>query len=125
MSGKKAFVPLAIILAVGVPGTASAAWSSFGGDLVNKTMHMMPCRLDATGYGFVKSRDGTWEVETNCERSSAAAADDPPSPRRIPHNLRQKWRAGRRALPAALQGLDAQHIDAQTTGSLQRAATGR
>jgi hypothetical protein len=79
MSGKKAFVPLAIIVAASVLGSITAAWSSFGGDPVNETLQVIPCSLDVKGYGFVKSRDGAWEVETNCGRQ--AAPDDPASPR--------------------------------------------
>jgi hypothetical protein len=83
MSGKKAFVVLAAIVTLGVLGTASATWARY--DYWRKRGFVIPCSLvgvnpvfhpDIFGnpavareiYGFVRSRDGTWQVEKNCIR---------------------------------------------------------
>jgi len=82
MSGKMAFGALAIISALGVLGTASAALAKGGR---HPSGNVRPCSLDgvnpvyhplvfgnpavaAREYGFVKSRDGAWHVEPNCHR---------------------------------------------------------
>jgi hypothetical protein len=86
MSGKMAFIALAVITALGVLGTASAV---AGQDDMNERGErggsVRPCSLDgvnpahhpeifgnpavaAREYGFVRSRDGTWHVEPNCHR---------------------------------------------------------
>ena len=74
MSGKSL---LAAIIALGVLGTVSAAWARRG--------FVIPCSLVGVNpiyhpdifsspavanqiYGFVRSRDGTWQVEKNCVR---------------------------------------------------------
>ncbi len=82
MSGKKAFVALAAIIALGVLGTASAAWAQYNYN--RKGGFVIPCSLVgvnpvyhpwifgnpavAREYGFVQSRDGSWHVEKNCVR---------------------------------------------------------
>jgi hypothetical protein len=80
MSGKSL---LAGIIALGVLGTASAAWADYY--WWRKGGFVIPCSLvgvnpalhpDIFGnpavardiYGFVRSRDGTWHVEKNCVR---------------------------------------------------------
>jgi hypothetical protein len=86
MSGKMAFIALAVITALGVLGTASAV---AGQDDMNERGErggsVRPCSLDgvnpahhpeifgnpavaAREYGFVRSREGTWHVEPNCHR---------------------------------------------------------
>jgi hypothetical protein len=45
MSGEKAFVPLAIIAAVGVLGTTSAAWSNSDREGHVRSTVVTPCRL--------------------------------------------------------------------------------
>jgi hypothetical protein len=78
MSGRMAFVALAIT-AVGVLSTASAALAKSGR---HSGGNVRPCSLDgvnpvyhpqvfgnaatALSFGFVKSRDGTWQVVPNC-----------------------------------------------------------
>jgi hypothetical protein len=80
MSGKKAFVALAVITALGVLGAAAAL--AKGGR--HSSGNVRPCSLDgvnpvyhpqifgnaatALSFGFVKSRDGTWQVVPNCHR---------------------------------------------------------
>jgi hypothetical protein len=81
MSGKNL---LAAIMALGVLGTASAAWA-WDYYWWRKGGFVIPCSLvgvnpirhpDIFGnpavareiYGFVRSRDGTWQVEKNCLR---------------------------------------------------------
>ena len=85
MSGKMAFVALAVTTALGILGTASAV---AGQDDMNERGErggsVRPCSLDgvnpahhpeifgnaatALSFGFVKSRDGTWQVMPNCHR---------------------------------------------------------
>jgi hypothetical protein len=84
MSGKNAFIALAVITAVGVLGISSAAASSCREDPSQCGGYVLPCSLDgvnpvyhphifgnpavARSYGFVRSRDGTWQVAPNCRR---------------------------------------------------------
>ena len=82
MSGKNL---LAAIMALGVLGTASAAWAWDDDYWWRKRGFVIPCSLvgvnllyhpDIFGnpavardiYGFVRSRDGSWHVEKNCVR---------------------------------------------------------
>lgn len=80
MSGKRAFVMLAITAALGVLGAASAAGSDrdhgrdrggyvVPGSLVgvNPAYHpeIFGNAATAYAYGFVQSRDGTWQVRTD------------------------------------------------------------
>ena len=81
MNGKKAFVVLAVITALGVLATASAALAKAGR---HSSGNVMPCSLDgvnpvyhpqifrdpavAASYGFVRSPDGTWHVRPDCHR---------------------------------------------------------
>jgi hypothetical protein len=81
MSGKKAFVALAVTTTLVVLG-ASAAWALYNYD--REDPYVTPCSLVgvnpayhpeifgnpavARAYGFVKSRDGTWHVDKNCGR---------------------------------------------------------
>jgi hypothetical protein len=80
MSGRMAFVALAIT-AVGVLSTACAALAKGGR---HTSGNVRPCSLDgvnpvyhpqifgnaatALSFGFVQSRDGTWQVVPNCRR---------------------------------------------------------
>jgi hypothetical protein len=81
MSGKKAFVSLAVITTAGFLGTAAATWSSERNDKDPDAI-VIPCSLyginpvlhpnifsnpvTAKAFGFVRSRDGTWHVKENC-----------------------------------------------------------
>jgi hypothetical protein len=83
MNGKKAFVALAVTTAVGILGAASAAAGS-DRDRGQERGYVVPCSLvgvnpvyhpdifgnaaTAYGFGFVRSRDGTWQVRPNCHR---------------------------------------------------------
>jgi hypothetical protein len=89
MTGKKAFVALAVTTAavttaVAVLGISSAAGSSCREDPSQCGGFVMPCSLDgvnpvyhpkifgnpavARSYGFVRSRDGAWYVRPDCRR---------------------------------------------------------
>jgi hypothetical protein len=83
MSRKKAFVSLAVATALGILGVASAA-ASDRSDRGRERGYVVPCNLDgvnpvhhpeifgnpaaASAYGFVRSRDGAWQVRPNCRR---------------------------------------------------------
>jgi hypothetical protein len=83
MNGKKAFVALAITTAVGVLGIASAA-ANDRSDRGRERGSVVPCSLvgvnpvyhpdifgnaaTAYAFGFVRSRDGAWQVRPNCHR---------------------------------------------------------
>ncbi len=80
MTGKRAFVAIAIATALGLLST-SAAWSSFD-HTRDKGGFVKPCSLVgvnpvfhrdifgnpavARSYGFVQSRDGGWHVDPSC-----------------------------------------------------------
>ena len=80
MTGKKAFVMLAVTSALGNLGSASAAAS----DIFRKRAgNVMPCSLinpvhhpeifgnpavAAREYGFIRSPDGSWHVRPGCRR---------------------------------------------------------
>jgi hypothetical protein len=82
MSGKMAFVALATT-AVGILGAASAAVGGSDRDR-GRNPYVVPCSLvgvnpvyhpeifgnaaTAYAYGFVRSRDGAWQVLPNCRR---------------------------------------------------------
>jgi hypothetical protein len=85
MSGTEALTRAVIssVLAVGVLGTGTAMASSFVGDRGHRGGYVKPCSLDGVNpvyhpdifgnpalakayYGFVRGRDGTWQVEDNC-----------------------------------------------------------
>jgi hypothetical protein len=84
MSGKNAFIALAVITALGVLGISSATASSCREDPSQCGGYVLACSLDgvnpvyhphifgnpavARSYGFVRSRDGTWQVAPNCRR---------------------------------------------------------
>jgi hypothetical protein len=84
MSGNKAFVVVAITTAVGVLGTASAAASDHDRGSSRERGYVVPCSLagvnpvyhpnifgnaaTAYAFGFVRSRDGAWQVRPNCYR---------------------------------------------------------
>jgi hypothetical protein len=84
MIGNKAFVALAVATALGLLGISSAAGSSCREDPSQCGGFVLPCSLDgvnpvyhpqifgnpavARSYGFVRSRDGTWQVMPNCRR---------------------------------------------------------
>jgi hypothetical protein len=85
MNGKKAFAALAVTTALGILGTASAV---AGKDDMNERGErggsVVPCSLvgvnpvhhpdifgnaaTAYAYGFVRSRDGAWQVRPDCHR---------------------------------------------------------
>jgi hypothetical protein len=83
MIGNKAFVALAVT-ALGILGTASAAVGSDRGNRGRERGYVVPCSLagvnpvyhpdifgnaaTAYAFGFVRSRDGTWQVRPNCHR---------------------------------------------------------
>jgi hypothetical protein len=83
MSGKKAFVALAVTTALGILSAASAAAGDR--DRGNRERgYVVPCSLagvnpvyhpeifgnaaTALSFGFVRSRDGTWQAGPNCHR---------------------------------------------------------
>jgi hypothetical protein len=82
MNETRAAALLAAIVALGVLGTASAAQARY--NFYRKRGFVIPCSLDgvnpafhpdifgnpavAREYGFIRSRDGTWQVEKNCVR---------------------------------------------------------
>jgi hypothetical protein len=83
MSGKKAFVMLAITTALSVLGAASAVAKDDMDQRGERGGSVVPCSLSgvnpavhpeifgnpavaAREFGFVKSRDGTWHVQDNC-----------------------------------------------------------
>jgi hypothetical protein len=83
MNGKKAFVARAVITALGILGAASAA-ANDRADRSRERGAVVPCSLvgvnpvhhpdifgnaaTAYAFGFVRSRDGTWQVVPNCHR---------------------------------------------------------
>ena len=85
MRGKQAFTVLAITATLGLVGTSSAAWSYFDGRHFRGGF-VKPCSLDgvnpayhpdifgnpvvAAEYGFVRSRDGTWQVRADWRRDN-------------------------------------------------------
>jgi len=84
MSGNRVFAALAVTTALGVLGAASAAASDRSDRGRDRYGSVMPCSLDgvnpvhhpeifgnpaaAAAYGFVRSRDGGWQVRPNCHR---------------------------------------------------------
>jgi hypothetical protein len=85
MIGNKAFVALAVTTALGILGTASAVAKDDNSDRRGERGgSVRPCSLDgvnpvhhpdifgnaaaAYAFGFVRSRDGTWQVGPNCRR---------------------------------------------------------
>ena len=85
MSRNKAFVVIAMTTVLGVLGAGSAAQAAMEeGDKSNQGGSVRPCSLDgvnpvhhpeifgnaatALSFGFVRSRDGTWQVVPNCHR---------------------------------------------------------
>ena len=83
MIGNKAFVALAVTTTLGILGTASATAGS-DRDRGRERGYVVPCSLvgvnpvyhpeifgnaaTAYAYGFVRSRDGAWQVRPNCHR---------------------------------------------------------
>jgi hypothetical protein len=84
MNGNRAFVVIAVATAVGVLGTAPAATSDHERGGSRERGYVLPCSLagvnpvhhpdifgnaaTAYAYGFVRSRDGAWQVRPNCYR---------------------------------------------------------
>ena len=85
MSRNKAFVALAVTTALGVLSAAPAVAKDDPGDRRGERGgSVKPCSLDgvnpvhhpeifgnaatALSFGFVRSRDGTWQVAPNCHR---------------------------------------------------------
>jgi hypothetical protein len=83
MSGKMAFVALALTAGLGILGAASAA-AGDRNDRGRERGSVVPCSLvgvnpvyhpeifgnasAAYAFGFVRSRDGAWQVRPNCHR---------------------------------------------------------
>ena len=81
MTGNKVFVVMALIVALGVIDTSSAASAHSRGGTRG---HVVPCSLVgvnpvyhreifgnpavARSYGFVRSQAGTWQVAPSCRR---------------------------------------------------------
>jgi hypothetical protein len=84
MNGKEAIVSLAVITALAGFGSSPAAASNCREDPSQCGGFVVPCSLDgvnpvyhpkifgnpavAYAYGFVRSRDGAWQVRPNCRR---------------------------------------------------------
>jgi hypothetical protein len=84
MCDKKAILALATIIALGVLGAAPAVARDDIDTRGDRGGAVRPCSLDgvnpvhhpeifgnaatALSFGFVKSRDGTWQVVPNCHR---------------------------------------------------------
>jgi hypothetical protein len=84
MKGKKAFVALAVTTALGILAAVSAAAGDSRDRGRDRYGAVVPCSLDgvnpayhpeifgnpaaAYAYGFVRSRDGAWQVRPNCHR---------------------------------------------------------
>jgi hypothetical protein len=85
MSGRKAFIALVVTTAaLGILGAASAAANDRSDERSRERGSVVPCSLDgvnpvfhpeifgnpaaAAAYGFVRSRDGAWQVRPNCHR---------------------------------------------------------
>jgi hypothetical protein len=84
MSGMKAFVAFAVTTALGFLGAASAAAGTDRDRGSREPGSVVPCSLvgvnpvyhpeifgnaaTALSFGFVRSRDGTWQVVRNCHR---------------------------------------------------------
>jgi hypothetical protein len=84
MCGKKAFVALAVTTALGILSAAPAAANDNSSDRGRERGYVVPCSLSgvnpvyhpeifgnaavAREYGFIQSRDGTWQVGPNCRR---------------------------------------------------------
>jgi hypothetical protein len=84
MRGKMALVALAVTPALGILGTASAAAGTDRDRGPDRYGSVRPCSLDgvnpiyhpeifgnaaaALSFGFVRSRDGAWQVVPNCRR---------------------------------------------------------
>lgn len=80
---KKAIIALAVTVGMGALGIAVAAAKDMG-DRPHEGGAVVPCSLagvnpvhhpevfgnaaTAAAYGFVRSRDGTWQVGPNCRR---------------------------------------------------------
>ena len=83
MNGKNAFVALALTTALSILGAASAAAGEHR-DRGDDRGAVLPCSLDgvnpayhpeifgnpaaARSYGFVRARDGAWQVVPGCRR---------------------------------------------------------
>jgi hypothetical protein len=84
MSGKKAFVALAAVTALGLLGAASAVANDRSDNRGERGGSVMRCSLDgvnpaqhpevfgnaatAASFGFVQARDGSWHVRPDCRR---------------------------------------------------------
>jgi hypothetical protein len=83
MNRTQAVAALALAIAASVLAISAAAASGFMGDGRNKGGYVKPCSLDGVNpvhhpdifgnpalarayYGFVRGRDGTWQVQDNC-----------------------------------------------------------
>ena len=84
MTGNKALVVAAITTALGILFASSASASDRDDYRSRERGYVVPCSLagvnpayhpeifgnpaTATAYGFVRSRDGTWQVGPSCRR---------------------------------------------------------
>jgi hypothetical protein len=85
MSGNKAFIVLAVTIAVSILGAAPAGAASDRDRDHDRQPRVVPCSLDGvnpayhpsifgnpafakTHYGFVQGRDHAWYVEPNCRK---------------------------------------------------------
>jgi hypothetical protein len=82
MGGKNALVAVALTAALSILGAASAA--AAGSERWPRGGYVLPCSLDgvnpvyhphifgdpgtAYAYGFVRSRNGVWQVRPDCRR---------------------------------------------------------
>jgi hypothetical protein len=84
MNTRKAFVALAVIITLGIPGAAALAGSDRDDRGRERDGSVMPCSLDgvnpvhhpeifgnaatARSFGFVQAPDHTWHVRADCRR---------------------------------------------------------
>ena len=84
MSGKRAFVAIAVTAAVGILGAASAAANEHNDRSRERGGSVVPCSLDgvnpahhpevfgnaatAQSFGFYQTADHTWHVRPDCRR---------------------------------------------------------
>jgi hypothetical protein len=107
MSGEKHFIAFAIVVSLGVLGSATTAWAQAGGyDFEYEGGYVKPCSLDgvnpayhpdifgtpaaAREFGFAQLRDGTWHTQ-NCPGGRDQAVteiDERASPKAPRHHSR-------------------------------------
>jgi hypothetical protein len=104
MSGEKHVIAFAIVVSLGVLGSASTAWAQSGGyDYEYYGGFVKPCSLDgvnpayhpeifgnpaaARAFGFAQSRDGAWHTQ-NCSgaRDQAVTEIGESASQEVPHH---------------------------------------